>query len=842
MLKKGTDPLEAQAELEAEDIPTRATAKKVYRSEKEKIHDTRNEFVPITEPKQTIEIAVKPRPTREQIETIETIERPLVKTKKTRAKKRNITSKTIASSSIEKTKKPRKKAKSTVIEKTTIRKIESLKGNSILIITEKPQAAAKIAAALSGGRDRKQSDNGIPYYEFNRDGNNIIVACAVGHLFSLSQDIKGSGYPIFEVSWKPNFEVRKKDFTKKYYSNLIHLVKRAREIIVATDYDIEGEVIGYNVVRFIARQKDAKRMKFSSLTANELEEAFKKVSPTIDWGQAIAGETRHYIDWFYGINLSRALMNSIKSTGKFRVMSIGRVQGPALKMIVDKEREIAKFKSKPFWKVYINVTEKANKKNKATLKYIKDIFDEKELIKFDLKNKEIQVKTDKHVQSIEPPHPFDLTTLQTEAYKFYGLNPARTLAIAQQLYLEGLISYPRTSSQKIPDSINPKTIIKRLSDYFKQANLCTRAKPTEGKKSDPAHPSIYPTGEFKDLESELKKIYELIVKRFLACFAENAVVENKTLTGEINSLIFKDRGIEIQKPGWMEIYSSNMKEKEIQDMNGPANIDKVDIQEDETKPPRRFSPASIISELEKAGLGTKATRANILETLYDRNYIEDQKSIKATPLGINLIETLEKHSPIIIDQKLTKDMEKDMEHIREAKKDLENRQTQVLEKAKQALIKISEDFHKKETVIGNDLNKATQNYYKQQALENEITPCPVCKKGMLGIKYSPKNRKYFVACNAYPNCKTTFSLPPYGLIKKLGNDAEGNAKKCEKCSWPLLMSLQKGKRPWIFCFNPNCETRKQKETQQNQEQKETTQASIQEQPEQSSEQQETDTN
>jgi DNA topoisomerase-1 len=700
------------------------------------------------------------------------------------------------------------------------RKTETLKGNSILIITEKPQAAAKIAAALSNGRDKKHSDNGIPYYEFDRKGNNMIVACAVGHLFSLSQDVKGSGYPIFEVSWKPNFEVRKKDFTKKYYSNLLHLVKRAREIIVATDYDIEGEVIGYNIIRFIAKQKDAKRMKFSSLTAGELEQAFTQVHETIDWGQAIAGETRHYIDWYYGINLSRALMNSIKSTGKFRVMSIGRVQGPALKMIVDKEREISKFISKPFWKIYIDVTEKANKKNKATLKYIKDIFDEKELAKFELKNKEIKVKTEKHSQSIEPPHPFDLTSLQTEAYRLFGLNPARTLAIAQQLYLDGLISYPRTSSQKIPEAINPRGIIQRLSDYFKQANLCTRAKPTEGKKSDPAHPSISPTGEFRDLEGELRKIYELIVKRFLACFAENAIVENKTLTGEIESLVFKDRGVGIHKKGWMEIYPSTMKERGIEDMNGPANIDEVNIEKDETKPPRRFSPASIISELEKAGLGTKATRANILETLYDRNYIEDQKSIKATPLGINLIETLEKHSPIIIDQKLTKDMEKDMEGIRESKKELEQKQTQVLDKAKHALIKISEDFHKKENAIGNDLNKATQIYYKQQAQENEIMPCPVCKKGNLGIKYSPKNRKYFIACNAYPDCKTTFSLPPYGLIKKLGNDAEGNQKKCEKCGFPLLMSLQKGKRPWIFCFNPNCETRKQKQIQNQEESEE----------------------
>jgi len=786
-MKKSKDPLEKEVTLEEEDIPTRATANKIYKSEKQKRAEEHKEFVPVINPKQTIEVQVKPKPSREEIEIIETPQKEIKEEKTIKSKA--------------------KKAKRTTQVSAKEKKIESLKGNSILIITEKPQAAAKIAAALSGGRDKKYNEAGIPYYEFSKNNKNIIVSCAVGHLFSLSQDVKGSNYPIFEVSWKPNFEVRKKDFTKKYYTTISKLIKRASEIIVATDYDIEGEVIGYNIIRFIAHQKDAKRMKFSSLTSKELEEAFDKSSNTIDWGQAIAGETRHFIDWYYGINLSRALMNSIKSTGKFKIMSIGRVQGPALKMIVDKEREISKFKPVPFWKIFIDIHEKADKSNKARLKYIKDIFNKQELEKFKkIKSKEAQVKTEKSQQSIQPPHPFDLTTLQTEAYKFFGINPARTLAIAQELYLAGLISYPRTSSNKIPESINPKGILKRLADNFKQVSLAKRDKPVEGKKSDPAHPSIYPTGEFQNsLTPEQKKIYELIVKRFISCFCEDALIENKTLIAEVDELVFKDRGMGIKAPGWTEVYESRFQEKELKDMNGSGIIDQVDIEETETQPPKRFSPASIISELEKLGLGTKATRTNILETLYDRNYIEDQRSIRATPLGINLIETLEKYSGIIIDQKLTKDMEKDMEAIRLTKKDLESKQSTILNKAKETLKSISEDFHKKEKAIGEELNKATQAYYKQQAQENEIMDCPVCKKGKLTIKYSPKTKRQFIACNKYPECKTTFTLPPYGFIKRVDD------KKCDKCGFPLLMSLQKGKRPWIFCFNPNCESRKERE-------------------------------
>lgn len=127
---------------------------------------------------------------------------------------------------------------------------------------------------------------------------------------------------------------------------------------MATDYDIEGEVIGLNIVRYICNQQDASRMKFSTLTKTELEQAYENKSPNINWGQAIAGETRHYLDWFYGINLSRALMNAIKTTGKFKIMSIGRVQGPALHLIVQKEKEIAAFKPKPYWQIFITISDK----------------------------------------------------------------------------------------------------------------------------------------------------------------------------------------------------------------------------------------------------------------------------------------------------------------------------------------------------------------------------------------------------------------------------------------------------------------------------------------------------
>lgn len=242
-------------------------------------------------------------------------------------------------------------------------------------------------------------------------------------------------------------------------------------------------------------------------------------------GQAIAGETRHYLDWFYGVNLSRSLMNAIKTTGKFKLMSIGRVQGPTLNFIAQKEREIKSFSSQPYWQIFINL---ADKKNEIELKYNKDIFDQPELKKFEkLAGKTTNVKTTKTEQILPPNPPFNLTALQTEAYRLYGVTPSNTLKIAQSLYLAGLISYPRTSSQKLPDSIDYKSILKKLEERYNTKKLIVKKKPTEGEKIDPAHPSIYPTGNLQVLSGTEEKIYSLIAKRFLALFCDDAIIDKK---------------------------------------------------------------------------------------------------------------------------------------------------------------------------------------------------------------------------------------------------------------------------------------------------------------------------
>ncbi|MEK6858449.1 MAG: DNA topoisomerase I [Nanoarchaeota archaeon] len=731
-------------------------------------------FLPATsEPKQTVEKTVRQKPSVAELTTIESPGRPIPANEFDQDERKK---------SRKKPARPKKEPARIKEKKETPVK---LNGDAILILTEKPQAALKIASAL--GNAHKYSENNVPFYELQRNGKTIIVASAVGHLFNLAQSKGQTGWPIFAMEWVPAFQ--KTAFTKRYYDVIKRLASRTKEIMVATDYDIEGEVIGWNIVRFLLHQKDAKRMKFSTLTKPELEKAYEHPLPTIDWGQAYAGETRHQIDWLYGINLSRALMAAIKRTGAFKILSIGRIQGPALKIIVDREKEIAAFTSVPYWNVFAHIGEQ-------TFKHPKDIFEEKQLKAFE-NIREAVAETTKREEHVEPPHPFDLTTLQREAYAWHKIAPARTLQVAQALYLDSLISYPRTSSQKIPQEIGPKEILKKLEKTFPEARKASRPQPVEGPKSDPAHPSIYPTGEIASLEGDEKKVYELIVKRFISAFSDNALLARKNVTLIAGDKTFTANGTKIIKKGWMHVYPSLTAESELEDYAGKVAIDKITFEKKETQPPKRYTPTSLITLLEKKNLGTKTTRSMIVETLFDRGYLEGT-SIKATPLGIKLIEALEKHSPIIINEELTQDLEKKMEDLQITKENRAEKEKEIIAHVEKIITDIAHGFKAHELEIGKALQEGNIELREIQKEQGKIMPCPVCKTGTLSIRYSKKIGRYFVACDQYPACKTTFSLPPNALIKK--------TEKVSENGLPLLMALRKGKKPWIFEFNPHYKT------------------------------------
>jgi len=672
-----------------------------------------------------------------------------------------------------------------------------------LIITEKPKAAQKIAEALADGKPIKESVNGVPYYKVTHGKDDLLIGCAVGHLYILAEKNGNSWkYPVFDVEWKPIYEINKKaGFSKKYLDVIKKLSKQAKTFTIATDYDIEGEVIGLNVLRFGCQQKDAARMKFSTLTKPDLVEAYSKKSKTLDWPQANAGETRHELDWLWGINTSRALTAAIKTTGAWKVLSTGRVQGPALKIIVDKEKEIKAFVSKPYWE--INLEADAPGKIEATHEKEK-LFDKKEaddIFKKTKGKKAVVKKLEKSQFKQEPPHPFDLTSLQVEAYRCFRISPKQTLSIAQMLYTDGYISYPRTSSQKLPKELDYKKILKSLSNqpnYSKEtAYLLSKKelKPNEGKKSDPAHPAVHPTGETpKNLEDRDAKIYDLIVRRFLATFGEQATRETLKVTIDINNENFIARGILTIEKGWHELYGqyAKMKEQELPKLKEGQELKVIDLRMDakQTTPPKRFTQSSIIKELTKKNLGTKATRASIVDTLYQRGYVKGE-AVEATELGINAVETLEKFCPDILDEELTRHFELEMEEIRENK----TTKDKVIKEAQQILLKILNKFKKEETKIGTSLQNANKEARRQERILG------LCKcGGNIRIIMNKTTKKRFAACDKYPDCKTTFSLPHEGMIQKTG-------KTCDKCGTPIIKVIRKGKRPFEMCLESKCVTK-----------------------------------
>src|SRR3989344_2905937 len=285
-----------------------------------------------------------------------------------------------------------------------------------LIITEKPSSAEKVAFALAEGKPVKKKNKQCSYYELKHNNKNILVTSAVGHLYGLAEKNKGSWtYPVFDIVWEPTYKTSKEaNYVKDYIDTITMLATKAEEFTIA------------------CKKKDAHRMKFSTLTKGDLVEAYEQKLNHLDWGQANAGETRHKLDWFYGINLSRALTSSVKAAGSFKVMSIGRVQGPALKLLVDREKEVQAFKPEPFWRISFQ----GKYKSSPLEAWHKEdrIFDQEKVKKIfsKIKNEKEALVTavNKSVRNQSPPTPFNLTDLQSESYALFKITPKETLAIA----------------------------------------------------------------------------------------------------------------------------------------------------------------------------------------------------------------------------------------------------------------------------------------------------------------------------------------------------------------------------------------------------------------------------
>lgn len=592
----------------------------------------------------------------------------------------------------------------------------------VVVIAEKPKAARKIVEAVfQEYKPRVLRYKGIPYWVINTKWSEITVVSAAGHLYGITTTDKG--YPTFNYTWQPIHIVEKgAEYAKNYITLIDKVCKGANHYVNACDYDIEGSVIGYLIIKNHGDVNRSLRAKFSSLTPRELRNAFSKLMP-LDKEMIEAGLCRHELDWIWGINVSRALMNSLmESAGRSMTLSAGRVQTPTLKYVVDKVTSRNLFIPIPQYS--ISVTVRIGGSN-YSLEYCGRSIESREEADSIAKaiktvNKLTVVDYKEEVRSIPTPPPFNLSDLQSEAARVYGLSPLTTQKVAEALYLDALISYPRTNSQKLPKDLNYEEILKSISSIPQYRGLVNKLfsevkgvlKPVEGAKDDPAHPAIYPTGVAPvGLNKISLKVYDLITKRFIASFAPSGKVLRKTIVLSSSRRdegdLFKLAGQEIIYEGWLKYYPFSMpKEFPIPRVSVGELLEVVSVKVDRkfSKPPELPSKIKVLKWMESVSIGTESTRARIIETLFARKYVVgDSRGINATDLGIAVVEILSDYFSELTEVSLTRSFEKKLEAI---KRGLASR-NQVVSEAREILVNLLNKFTEKKTEIGISLAKAT---------------------------------------------------------------------------------------------------------------------------------------
>ena len=681
-----------------------------------------------------------------------------------------------------------------------------------LVICEKPAAARKIASALANGRSSSLRVGRVEVLQVDDGAKRYVICSASGHLYTIADTGRNRKvYPVFDVAWRPKDEVDRKSVHLRGRIKVIEeLSAHANEFILACDFDQEGETIGYNILNYASRVDGdtALRVKFSTLTREELREAFKRAKPGLGGRMAEAGRARHLVDFLYGINLSRAFSQAFLSAKRgYRTLSIGRVQGPTLAFLVEREIEVRTHVPTPYWKVS-SILQKPGEKeiiaNYGRSRIPKKLDAEGVVAGCEGQQAEV-VEINKSTSRQSPPTPFNLGDLQKEAYRVFRYNPSETLYLAEHLYLDGLISYPRTSSQKMPPSINCKSIIAGLSRVYSfedNARVLLDGQkliPRQGWMDDPAHPAIYPTGEVPHRKLDVRpfNLYDLIVRRFFSLFGEDVLKERLDVGVRIADHKFGFFGMKLLEEGWLTYYKRYRSRGETRipklAIGDFLQVRRVDLNEELDHSAPRYNQGSLLEKIESEGIGTKATRAGIIKTIVDRGYTEpgsNRMTLGATEIALSLVDALNLHAPIILSPEMTKDLEEKLENLSSGRTD----GASIAEQAMDHLVDVLHSIKNSEQEIGNLLAKGLT---ARSALE-KLGPCPVCGDGELVILVSRNTKKRSVICSNYPRagCRASAPLPQRGAIRPTANS-------CEFCSWPIIGTRFKG-HPWKFCINPEC--------------------------------------
>lgn len=624
---------------------------------------------------------------------------------------------------------------------------------------------------------------------------NYEVIASKGHVRDLSKF--ALGIKIDETGFTPNYVVDKDH--KELVKQIIELSKKASTTYIATDEDREGEAIGYHVACLIGGKLESyPRIVFHEITQNAILNALK-TPRQIDMSKVNAQQARRFLDRIVGFKLSSLIASKIT-----KGLSAGRVQSAALKLVVDKEREIKAFKPLTYFTLdayfesHLEAQLISYKGNKLKAQ---ELIDEKKAqeIKNELEKESYTISSiiKKSKKSPTPP-PFMTSTLQQSASSLLGFSPTKTMSIAQKLYegvttpqgVMGVITYMRTDSLNIAKEALEEARNKILKDYGKDY-LPPKAKvySSKNKNAQEAHEAIRPTSiilepnALKDyLKPEELKLYTLIYKRFLASQMQDALFESQSVVVACEKGEFKASGRKLLFDGYYKILGNDDKDKLLPNLkeNDPIKLEKLESNAHVTEPPARYSEASLIKVLESLGIGRPSTYAPTISLLQNRDYIKvEKKQISALESAFKVIEILEKHFEEIVDSKFSASLEEELDNIAQNKADYQ----QVLK-----------DFY---YPFMDKIEAGKKNIISQKVHEKTGQSCPKC-----GGELVKKNSRYgeFVACNNYPKCK---------YVKQTESANDGAKQElCEKCGGEMVQKFSRN-GAFLACNNyPECKNTK----------------------------------
>nr|WRE04992.1 type I DNA topoisomerase [Helicobacter pylori] len=620
---------------------------------------------------------------------------------------------------------------------------------------------------------------------------NYEVIASKGHVRDLSKF--ALGIKIDETGFTPNYVVDKDH--KELVKQIIELSKKASITYIATDEDREGEAIGYHVACLIGGKLESyPRIVFHEITQNAILNALK-TPRKIDMSKVNAQQARRFLDRIVGFKLSSLISSKIT-----KGLSAGRVQSAALKLVIDREREIKAFKPLTYFTLdayfepHLEAQLISYKGNKLKAQ---ELIDEKKAqeIKNELEKESYIISSivKKSKKSPTPP-PFMTSTLQQSASSLLGFSPTKTMSIAQKLYegvatpqgVMGVITYMRTDSLNIAKEALEEARDKILKDYGKDY-LPPKAKvySSKNKNAQEAHEAIRPTSiilepnALKDyLKPEELRLYTLIYKRFLASQMQDALFESQSVVVACEKGEFKASGRKLLFDGYYKILGNDDKDKLLPNLkeNDPIKLEKLESNAHVTEPPTRYSEASLIKVLESLGIGRPSTYAPTISLLQNRDYIKvEKKQISALESAFKVIEILEKHFEEIVDSKFSASLEEELDNIAQNKADYQ----QVLK-----------DFY---YPFMDKIEAGKKNIISQKVHEKTGQSCPKC-----GGELVKKNSRYgeFIACNNYPKCK---------YIKQTENaNNEAKQELCEKCGGEMVQKFSRN-GAFLACNNyPEC--------------------------------------